>query len=79
MILGVTVGEQNLQERTPTKGRESLRDMPECETASAETSQQYGAAIALLRSWRNVSKDEQREQCETWELLEQALGEDRYY
>ena len=37
------------------------------------------AAIALLRSWRNVSKDEQQEQPETWELLEQALDEDRYH
>ena|SRR3989442_675756 len=53
--------------------------VPECEVSSAEISEGYKAAIALLRSLRNVSDEEAQEQRETWEMLEQALDEDRYH
>jgi hypothetical protein len=56
-----------------------VQSAPECEAKTAEISGGYKAAIALLRSLRNVSNEEQQEQRETWELLEQALDEDRYH
>ena len=37
----------------------------------------YREAIELLRSWREASDDELREQQETWEYLKKALDEDR--
>jgi hypothetical protein len=41
------------------------------------TDEQREAAIALLRSWREASDEEAREQQETWEYLKKALDEDR--
>ena len=53
--------------------------VPEAQVKTAEISEGYKAAIALLRSLRNVSEEEAQEQRETWEMLEQALDEDRYH
>jgi hypothetical protein len=46
---------------------------------STEISEEYKAAIALLRSWRDVSEEDAQEERETWDLLKQALDEDRYH
>jgi hypothetical protein len=51
----------------------------QCKTATTGISQGRKAAIALLRSFRDVSEAETQEQRETWKLLEQALDEDRYH
>jgi hypothetical protein len=52
---------------------------PECQVSSAEISEGYKSAIALLRSLRNVSEAEAQEKRESWELLSQALDEDKYH
>lgn len=52
---------------------------PQCEARSTEISEGYKAAIALLRSWRDASEEDAQEQRETWDLLKQALDEDRYH
>jgi len=64
---------------TASAGWGEAQAAPECQVSSAEISEGYKAAIALLRSLRNVSESEAQEQRETWELLEQALDEDRYH
>lgn len=51
----------------------------QCAAAAANISQGYREAIALLRSLRGVDDEEAQEQRKTWELLEQALDEDKYH
>lgn len=41
------------------------------------TAEQREAAIALLRSWRDVSEEEAEEQRETMQYLRRALNEGR--
>ncbi len=47
--------------------------------SSVEIRQGYAAAIALLRSLRNVDQVERQKQREAWEMLEQDLDEGRYH
>lgn len=67
----------------PVELTESVSQWPtmeeQCKTATEGISQGRKAAIALLRSFRDVSEAEAEEQRQTWELLEQALDEDRYH
>lgn len=65
--------------RDPGEGwGEAIEAEPQRESQS-EISEGYKAAIALLRSLRNVSAEEAQEQRETWELLERDLDEERYH
>ncbi len=41
------------------------------------TPEQRDTAIALLRSWREVSEEEAQEQCETFETLRKGIDEER--
>src|SRR5437870_4210133 len=64
---------------TANVGWGEAQTAPECEVSSVEISEGYKAAIALLRSWRDVSEEDAQEERESWELLKQALDEDRYH
>ena len=52
-------------------------DVARSELPPPLTDEQRAAAIALLRSWREVGEEEAREQRETGEFLMKALDEDR--
>jgi len=64
--------------RRAALGGWEMKGLHKCEETH-EISEGYKAAIALLRSLRNVDEAERQRQRDSWEMLEQDLDEGRYH